>query len=61
MNNRNASPIPRLRDFAIGDTIQLPDDKRSLVISEMLADGYYHLTNRGYLSVTAHGCQEIMK
>ena len=55
------TPTPRLRDFSVGDTVQLPDDKRNLVIAEQLEDGYYHLTHRGYLSVTAHSCQEVSK
>lgn len=53
------TPRPRLYHFDIGDTVQLPDDKRTLVVAEILADGYYHLTNKGYLSVTAHSCHEV--
>jgi len=55
------TPIPRLRHFAVGDTIRLPNDARRLTIQPRDSE-YVDLFNGQHLAVTAslgHVCERV--
>ena len=49
-------PPPRLRDFAVGQTVVLAGVEVPMLISKVRPDGYIDLTDKGRLRVTASAC-----
>lgn len=61
---RTNKPPTRLRDFAVGQTVSLVGVEVPMRISTVLPNGYYELTDKGRLRVTAspcHLCAEVTK
>lgn len=57
-------PPTRLRDFAVGQTVSLAGVEVPMRISAVLPSGYYELTDKGRLRITAsacHLCSEVKK
>ena len=57
-------PPPRLRDFAVGQTVVLAGVEVPMRIAAVREDGYYDLTDKGRLRITAsacHLCSEVKK
>ena len=58
------NPPPRLRDFAVGQTVVLAGVEVPMRIAAVRPDGYIDLTDKGRLRVTAsacHLCSEVKK
>lgn len=58
------NPPPRLRDFAVGQTVVLAGVEVPMRIAAVRPDGYIDLTDKGRLRVTAsacHLCEEVKK
>lgn len=53
---RENKPPPRLRDFAVGQTVVLAGVEVPMRISAVRPDGYIDLTDKGRLRVTASAC-----
>lgn len=49
-------PPPRLRDFAVGQTVVLAGVEVPMRISNIRPDGYIDLTDKGRLRITASAC-----
>ena len=56
MNNRTASPIPRLRHFAVGDKVTLPNDSRSYTILSVRDDNRIELSHK-VTACEGHPCE----
>lgn len=53
---RENKPPPRLRDFQIGQTVILAGVEVPMLIINIRHDGYFDLTDKGRLRITAAPC-----